>query len=216
MNGAEDTTNLPIAGNFAGNPTAAGPLLPFSKWQLINIGHLEDLWRVETCAGTVAPQDIRIIPVQSGPTIVVSPVDGLGPGVGSLNHQSMTELAVDGNLERIVVSTQESLPEQGARSPIPELWLIIGLSSCRLSRERSVYVNIGELVNCVCPHVSSRYDEARWKLALYDEVPRLNIAPLQLTWPNAAFKRLGRERNCAAADVGAANGRNTCRKRPCR
>ena len=66
------------------------------------------------------------------------------------------------------------------------------------------------------PYISGGDQEVPRELAFDDEVPRLNVTSLQLAGANAAFQRLGRERNRSAADIDvtAADLRDTRRQSP--
>ena len=73
------------------------------------------MWCVATCRGTVAANDIWVVPDQRGPTIIIGEIYGPGVCVSSLDHQPARELAVDGNLKRVVIGTEKALPEIGFR-----------------------------------------------------------------------------------------------------
>src|SRR5262249_1163945 len=164
---------------------------------------------IEASWGAVALENIWVVPGQVGPPIIVREVDRSGVGVRSLDQQSMRELAIAGNLKRVIVATQVALPKIGFGSAVPKLQLVERLSGLSRTRQRSVHVSVGELMNRLRAYVRRRHKEVGRKFALNGQIPRLNIAPLKLARANAALQCLRRQRDNALADIRTADRRDS-------
>src|SRR5207237_9895198 len=114
--GAEAAARLPISKNLGYHTATVRPLLVLATRQFVNVRNLKDLRCVEACRSTVSLQNIGIVPIETGPTVVIRPIYSFGISVSSLDHQPMRELAIDGHLKRMIVGAQPTLEEKRVRS----------------------------------------------------------------------------------------------------
>jgi hypothetical protein len=56
------------------------------------------------------------VPRHGGPAVLVGLVDRLREGVGSLHHDALTELAVEGGLQGMIVAVEPAVPHRGRGS----------------------------------------------------------------------------------------------------
>ena len=101
----------------------------------------------------VALQDVRIVPGEPCPAVVIRPVDGARVGVGPLNHQPVRESAIGRDLQGVVVGVQPALPIVGVGATV-ERSDVERLPRGAGARQRRVHIEVGELVNRLRPDVS--------------------------------------------------------------
>src|SRR2546422_9414088 len=95
----------------------------------------------------------------------------------------------------MVVGAQEALPKQGTGRAVPKLGLVVRLPRLTRAGERRVEVEVTELVHRLRTHITHGEEEICWKSPFHDEVPGLDVAPLQLARAHAPLQCLGRKRN---------------------
>src|SRR4051794_22699770 len=111
MDGAEGAAGLPTAQGLACDVAAVGPLFPFTEGEFVYIGQLEDLRCIVASASAVTTEDVGIVPGETGPPVIVGPVNRLGVGVSTFDHQTVRELAIDGHLKGMVIGAEKTLPQ---------------------------------------------------------------------------------------------------------
>src|ERR1700732_2128050 len=69
---AKSAACLPVAKDFGRDAAAAGPRFALSNRKLVDVSNLEDMWRIEPSLSSVAPEDVRVVPVEPRPSVIVS------------------------------------------------------------------------------------------------------------------------------------------------
>src|SRR5262249_28335368 len=106
-------------------------------------------------------------------------IDRMRVGIGALKEQAACQAAIDSRLESVVDAVRAAIPFPRGRgaSEFGEEWASVIAGARDL---RSVDVQKGEAVHGRRADVSNGGYEIARQLALDDQIPRLDVAPMQL------------------------------------
>lgn len=144
--------------------------------------------------------------------VLVRPVGCPGVSVGALEEQPSRERAIDRHLQGVVVRAQPAVPEAGGGRP-PELGEQ-GPALIAAARRSRVDVQVGDLPHRLSSYVTGRHDKVGRHFPLDDQVPRLNVAAVDLTRSRSPHVDCRRQIDKAGAAVWSGEIGNLLRKRP--
>ena len=149
----------------------------------------------------------RVVP-ELRPVGVGGLVDGFRPSVGTLEQQTVLEATVYGGLQRVIDAVRPPVPLT-RRGRTAELREERASFVARARDLRRVDVQEGEAADGSRPHVSNRRNEFARQCAFADQVPRLDVASVQLrVGTRIARFRHAWQRYTARADIGTADRRD--------
>ena len=206
----QHAVDLPVADDRLRDVVvAAAVALP---GQRIDEAQLEVVPAIEAGRRPVAAQLARRVPGQRRAAVVVALVHRLAERVGALEQQAVRERLVERDLQRLVVGLQPIAPRVD-RDDAPERRSTDGPASPPPSTVGALMSSAGVAADALGADVGDVNRRVEQQPAFERDVPRLDVAAIDVVDFRRVFRGAAIERHAAAALVGRHDDRDALRQR---